>query len=273
MRGVAGPLHRDLGDGAIDLAQVVGRQLDGGCAEVLLQAMQLGGAGDRNDPGLLRQQPGQGDLRRRRPSSAPRSAPSSSTSAWFALRASGVKRGTMLRKSLLSNVVVSSIAPVRKPLPRGLKATKPMPSSSQRRQDLGFGLTPPQRIFALERGDRLDRMRAADRLRARLGEAEVLHLALLDQLLDRAGDVFDRHVRVDAMLIEQVDAVGPQALERRRRRPAGCAPAGCPRRAARSRRGSRTWSRSRPGRGRAPALRPPAPRSRTGHRPRPCRRR
>ena len=45
-------------------------------------------------------------------------------------RASGVKRGTMLRKSVLSNVVFSSILPVRKPLPSGLKGTKPMPSSS-----------------------------------------------------------------------------------------------------------------------------------------------
>ena len=31
--------------------------------------------------------------------------PSRSTRAWFAFRASGVKRGTMLRKSVLSNVV------------------------------------------------------------------------------------------------------------------------------------------------------------------------
>ena len=35
-----------------------------------------------------------------------------------------------MRKSVLSNVVVSSILPVRKPLPSGLKGTKPMPSSS-----------------------------------------------------------------------------------------------------------------------------------------------
>jgi hypothetical protein len=38
-----------------------------------------------------------------------------------ALRACGVKRGTMLRKSVLSKVVSSLMAPVRKPLPRGLK--------------------------------------------------------------------------------------------------------------------------------------------------------
>ncbi len=57
-------------------------------------------------------------------------SPSTSTSAWFALRAAGVKRGTMLRKSLFSNVVFSSIFPVRRPFPSGLNGTNPMPSSS-----------------------------------------------------------------------------------------------------------------------------------------------
>ena len=57
-------------------------------------------------------------------------------------------------------------------------------------------------------------MGAADRLHAGLGEAEVLHLAFADQVLHRAGDVFDRHVRIDAMLVEEIDDVGPQPLER-----------------------------------------------------------
>jgi hypothetical protein len=41
----------------------------------------------------------------------------------------------------------------------------------------------------------------------------VLDLALPDQLLHRARDVFDRDVRVDAVLVEEVDAVGPEALQ------------------------------------------------------------
>ncbi|MDZ3835993.1 MAG: hypothetical protein U0S49_01295 [Rhodospirillales bacterium] len=39
-------------------------------------------------------------------------------------------------------------------------------------------------------------------------------LAGLDQLLHRAGDVFHRHVRINAVLVEEVDAVGAQALQR-----------------------------------------------------------
>ena len=38
--GVAGPLHRDLGGRGLDLAEVVGRQLDVGRPEVLLQAVR-----------------------------------------------------------------------------------------------------------------------------------------------------------------------------------------------------------------------------------------
>jgi hypothetical protein len=57
-------------------------------------------------------------------------------------------------------------------------------------------------------------VRAPDRLHARLGKPEVLDLAFLDQLPDRAGDVFDRHVRVDAVLVEQIDRVDLEPLER-----------------------------------------------------------
>ncbi len=53
---------------------------------------------------------------------------------------------------------------------------------------------------------RLDGVRAADRLHARFGKAEVLHLACLNQFLHRSRHVFDRHVRVNAVLIEQIDA-------------------------------------------------------------------
>jgi hypothetical protein len=58
------------------------------------------------------------------------------------------------------------------------------------------------------------RVRAADRLHARLGETEVPHLARLDELLDGAGHVLDRDVRVDAVLVQQVDRVGAEPLQR-----------------------------------------------------------
>src|SRR3546814_5619336 len=62
---------------------------------------------------------------------------------------------------------------------------------------------------------RLRRVGAADGLRTGLGQPEVPNLALGDEVFHRAGHVLDRHVGIDAVLVEQVDDVGAQALERR----------------------------------------------------------
>ena len=49
----------------------------------------------------------------------------------------------------------------------------------------------------------VDGVRPADGPHAGLGEAEVAHLARLDELLDDAGDVLDRHLPVDAVLVQR----------------------------------------------------------------------
>ena len=90
-----------------------------------------------------------------------------------------------------------------------------------------LGLAPPQRIFALQGGNGLHGVGAADRLDAGLGQAEMLDLAFRDQLLDRAGHVLDRHVRVDPVLVEQVDRLDAEPLQRAVDRLRGCARAGC----------------------------------------------
>jgi hypothetical protein len=64
---------------------------------------------------------------------------SRSTRAWLAVRASGVNRGMVLRMSPLSKAVLSLIRPVRNPVPRGVKGTKPMPSSSRVGMISAFG--------------------------------------------------------------------------------------------------------------------------------------
>src|SRR5207247_1073483 len=57
-------------------------------------------------------------------------------------------------------------------------------------------------------------MGSADRAHAGFGHAEVLHLALRDQLPDRARHVFDRDVGVDPMLIIEIHDVGPEPFQR-----------------------------------------------------------
>jgi len=49
-------------------------------------------------------------------------------------------------------------------------------------------------------------MRPPDRRGTRLGKAEVQDLALLDQIGNGSGHIFDRHGLVDAVLVEEIDA-------------------------------------------------------------------
>ena len=74
--------------------------------------------------------------------------------------------------------------------------------------------TRPKRILVLKRGDRLNLVGAADGLRTRLREAKMLHLAFLDQGLDRAGHVLDWQVRVDTMLLKEINHLDAEPLQR-----------------------------------------------------------
>ena len=156
-----------------------------GRADILLQTVQLRGAGDRHDPRLLGQQPGERDLGGRR--ALRRRSGEQINQGLVCLRASGVKRGTVSRKSVLSNVVFSSIFPVRNPCPSGLYGTNPMPSASQVGR-ISAPDAPPQRVFALQGGDRLHGVGPAQRSAPGFGEAEMLDLALVDQFLRHVKD-------------------------------------------------------------------------------------
>src|SRR3954452_17793080 len=57
-------------------------------------------------------------------------------------------------------------------------------------------------------------MRAPNGLDTCFREPEVLHLALLDEVLYGPGDILDRNFVVNSMLIEQIDDIGPKTLER-----------------------------------------------------------
>src|SRR4029450_10066301 len=57
-------------------------------------------------------------------------------------------------------------------------------------------------------------MCATNRLYSRLRKPEVLHLAFLNQVLYRLRHAFDWHVGIDAVLIEQIDNIGPKSFQR-----------------------------------------------------------
>ena len=87
---------------------------------------------------------------------------------WLASRASGVKRGNQLRTSELSKVAVVVTVPVRKPWPRGAPGDEADADFLAGGQDFGFGVSCPQGVLALQGGDGLDGVGAAEGLRARL---------------------------------------------------------------------------------------------------------
>src|SRR5262249_29425890 len=72
-----------------------------------------------------------------------------------------------------------------------------------------------QRKLALHRGDRMHRMGPPDAFRPRLAQPEKAYLALLDEPRHRADRVLDRHRRIDAMLVIEVDYIDAEPLEAR----------------------------------------------------------
>jgi hypothetical protein len=100
--GVA--LHADLRHGIIDARKIVWRECNCGRTDVLVQAAEFGRARNWSDPGLLREELGQRNLRR---SSSFLDADrlQQVDDGRLALRASGVKRGKFVRLWLLPKAV------------------------------------------------------------------------------------------------------------------------------------------------------------------------
>ena len=57
-------------------------------------------------------------------------------------------------------------------------------------------------------------MGTTNRLHASFRQAKMLHFALLNKFLYRPGDIFNRDIRVNPVLIEQVDCFNFESLER-----------------------------------------------------------
>src|SRR5690606_36429466 len=83
------------------------------------------------------------------------------------------------------------------------------------RQQLVLRVAAPQRILGLKSADGVHRVRAADRGRRRFGQAEVAYLAFTHEIGHCADRVLDRRLRVDAMLIIEIDHVHAEAFQAR----------------------------------------------------------
>ena len=78
-----------------------------------------------------------------------------------------------------------------------------------------LGVTRPQRILGLERRQRMRLVCALQGLDRTFGNAEMADLALLLQPRHRAHRVLDRHVRIDAVDVVEVDALDIEPFQAR----------------------------------------------------------
>ena len=90
----------------------------------------------------------------------------------------------------------------------------------ERRPERRAGLHQPElgragreRVFRLHRRHRMHRRRPPQRRGRDLGEADGAGLAGADQLGERPGHLLDRHLRVAAMDVEEIDRLDPEPLQ------------------------------------------------------------
>jgi hypothetical protein len=81
------------------------------------------------------------------------------------------------------------------------------------RQQLIFRVAGPQRIFALQGRNRMNGGRPAYRVWRRLRQAEIANLSLAYEIGHGAHGFFDWRLRVDPVLIVEIDHLDPESLE------------------------------------------------------------
>jgi hypothetical protein len=173
----------------------------------------LRGPGDRDDPRFLCEQPGQRDLRRRRlPTFGKRRQPIDEREISLPVLR-GEARELVAEVRLLEGRGLVDLAG-EKPSSEGAEGHEPDAHLLERRKDLLLGLSPPERVLALQNGDRLHGVGAADGRHGGLRHAEVPDLALRNQVPDGSGDILDGNARIDTMLIEEIDPICLEPPER-----------------------------------------------------------
>src|SRR5689334_2327853 len=127
--------------------------------------MALGGPGNRYDPGLLRQHPGERDLRWRGVLLVgERLQPRDERQVGLAVLLRESWHDVAEVRWIERRLVVDRAG--EKAFPEGAEGHEPDAEFLERWQGLAFRLAPPERVLALKRRDRLDSVRAADCLRA-----------------------------------------------------------------------------------------------------------
>src|SRR5512135_3387715 len=210
---VACPAGRAFRCRLVDPFQVLARQGDPERYHVLLQIFAALGAGDRNDALPLGQEPRQGQL------------------GWRHVFRGGDLLHSIHELQVLLEVLSLEPRPLATPVVRwqileaaqlaGEEAAAKRAVRDEAdaqfpdgREQLVLRDAAPQRILGLQGGNRVYRVRPADGRGHRLGQAEVTHLPLPYQFRHGTDGLFNGDVRIDTVLVVEVDVVDPQPSER-----------------------------------------------------------
>src|SRR5712691_8127436 len=195
----------------LDLA-LVEREIDR--RHVLLEPLLLLRARDREDVGAAREQPRERDLRGSGPAFR-RDRLDGFHELEVLLEIARPEARLLAPDVVRRDVVYLPDVSGEEASPERRVRDKTDAQLAARGQDLVLDVARPQRILGLQRGDRMDPGCALERLRPGLREAEIAHLAGLDQPRHRAHRLLDRHVRVDAVQVVEVDVVDAELREAR----------------------------------------------------------
>src|SRR5215813_1927187 len=174
--------------------------------------MQLCGPWDWNNPRLLGKKPGEGYLSRCR--SLPFCGLAKQVNQGL-IRFPSLRRKAREDVSEVGTVERSGFVhlPSEEALAERAVGNEADSEFLECRQYFRFRTSRPQRVFALDRSDRLDCMCASNRPRSCFRKAEVFHLTFLNQVLHRSRHVFNWRVRVNTVLIKQVNGLDLESLE------------------------------------------------------------
>src|SRR5258707_11114755 len=196
----------------MEFTNIAGVKLQSRRRYVLFDSLELGSAGDWNDPRFLCKQPRESQLSRghvlpcseacnrihqctiRLPSS--RREPGKAAAIVFFIEGRIFSHGA-------GEVSLSKWAEGNKSDAQFLK----------QRKNLFLWALPPKRVLVLQGSHRLNCMRTANGLSPCFRKSKVLDLTLLDQFLSGTCNIFNRHSRIDTMLIQEVNPISTKSFE------------------------------------------------------------
>src|SRR5579862_2849902 len=155
--------------------KIVGGQLDCNRSDVFFEPMQLRRARDRHNPRLLRKQPGECYLGRRRLLML-RDLAEQIDECLIRLPVFGVKARDAITEIGAIELCILADRSRKEAFAKRAEWNEPDPEFFECGDHFLFRVSPPERVLTLERGHRLNCVRATDRLNTRFRQSKMLYL-------------------------------------------------------------------------------------------------